>query len=223
MLIARPLAVVEAVGVAVHRVDAAELGSLGVHRVAERGDGVTSSPVRVDQRLAYVFGDRHRRVVARRDEERVERVLEREHVALLKAGARLAHFRCRGADDHMIGKRHEPLVDGVERDHAGHDLGDRGDLRGRRGVALEVHGAVLVHHAGVERVDAGALRDGQPACLDGLPLDDVGAPDLGRGDRGKHEACRERGRYGAQEQAQGRGGRAGLPDEFGMLQGGRHA
>ena len=177
--IARILVVIEAVGVLVDSVGAAELGRLLVHPLDERLDASS-------QRL----GDGHSRVVAGRHEQRLERRLQVHDVAFLQAGRRLPHGRSRrGHGDGRVERRLARLH-GVERHDGRHDLRDGGDLRGALSVALEVHGAFRVHHEGVLRVDAGALRHGQPPRVDGLPQDDVGLAHVGEGWRGEEGAKR---------------------------------
>ena len=177
--IARVLVVVEAVGVLVDGVEAAELGRLLVHPFDERLD---ASP----QRL----GDGHGRIVAGGDEQRLERRLQVHDVALLQAGRRLPHGRSRRRHGNSRVERRLASLHGVERHDSRHDLRDGGDLRGALSVALEVHGAFRVHHEGILRVDAGTLRHGQPPRVDGLPQDDVGLAHVGEGWRGEEGAKR---------------------------------
>ena len=154
--IARVGVEIKPVRVVVHRVGAAQLLSLGVHGVHEHGFRIGRARL---HESTDRLGDGHGGIVARRHEQRLERRIEIHDVALLQ----------------------EPVLHGIEGNHAGHDLRDGRDLRGALGVAFEVHGAVGPHDHGVLGVDAGALRHGQAACIDRLAVYDVCLAHVGEG------------------------------------------
>ena len=169
---------IKPVRVVVHRVGAAQLLSLGVHGVHEHGFRIGRARL---HESTDRLGDGHGGIVARRHEQRLERRIEIHDVALLQARRRLAYRGGGGGNRDGRIERQEPVLHGIEGNHAGHDLRDGRDLRGALGVAFEVHGAVGPHDHGVLGVDAGALRHGQAACIDRLAVYDVCLAHVGEG------------------------------------------
>ena len=101
-------------------------------------------------RAPAASGDGRRRVVARSREQRLQRVVEGHRVALREPGARFADAGGFGRD-----LDHRRCVQPVRRHDRGHDLRQRGDLRGVIGVAAEPQRAVLVHERGTGCVEVG--------------------------------------------------------------------
>ena len=105
----------------------------------------------------------------------------------MQVGGRLA-YRGRCVIDGYRGGE----VGVFERNDGGHDLGDRGDLGLRVGIAFKINGSVWVHDDCLCGFDIGKLGVGEPALFRRDSADDVRHARFRSGEGGRakqHAAC----------------------------------
>ena len=145
---------VEAVGVDVVGARKAKFCGLAVHHLDEVGD-----------RAAHAFGNAHRRVVARVDEQAVKQLVER----CLVAGVIADNLAVYGLDDVGDGVDSIERNAAFQRDDGRHDLRRRGHGHGDVAVEREKDVSIFISHGSL----AGELQ-GRIVVTEGGPTVGVG-------------------------------------------------
>ena len=196
--IALPAIEVQAMGVGEDRVVHAQLRRLGVHGVDKSLVGVIA--LRVDER-SHRRCDRHGGVIARRHHKALERLGEGELVALFKVGGRLAN------GGRTLVYRYGVIRLGIfKRDDGRHDLGERGDLYLRVGIALKIGCSVLANNNRCSGNNIGLVFRRARLLSIGCAADDIRVADVRIG-RWRRQRSRKRkgcgGGKGANEELTG--------------------